>query len=84
VKKRDELATPTSCINSALDDEWVFVLIGRDASAPYAIRAWCEHRVTTGKNKYSDEIIVEALACAQRMVDERSEVRAKLGKSDGC
>ncbi len=47
--KRDELADPTSCLNRARDDEMTFVLLGRDAAAPAAIRAWAEERIRLGK-----------------------------------
>lgn len=40
MRKRDELTDPNSCMNKASDDEWTFVLLGRDAAAPGAV-----HRV---------------------------------------
>ena len=37
--KRELLADPNSCLNRAADDEPVFVLLGRDPAAPFAISA---------------------------------------------
>ena len=71
MRKRDELARPHSCINRAKDDEMTFVLLGRDAAAPDAIREWCRLRVHSGKNGPSDSQIVEALECASIMENER-------------
>lgn len=62
--KRDEEKRADSCFNKALPDEWVFVLLGRDAAAPAAIRAWCAERVLIGKNRPEDEQIKEALYAA--------------------
>jgi hypothetical protein len=67
VRKRDELTNPDSCMNRAKDDEMTFVLLGRDAAAPVAIRAWVEERIRLGKNAPADPQIVEALQCAERM-----------------
>lgn len=33
MRKRYELADPTSCLSKAADDEWLFVLRGKDAAA---------------------------------------------------
>ncbi len=60
MRKRDELSDPTSCLNRARDDEWTFVLLGRDAAAPAAVRAWIEERIRLGKNCRDDPQIVEA------------------------
>lgn len=65
--KREELTNPQSCMSRAADDEMTFVLLGRDASAPFAIRMWVDHRINHGKNKASDPQIKEALACADKM-----------------
>ncbi len=66
MRKRDELRGP-SCMTNALDDEMVFVLLGRDAAAPLAIRAWAEARIALGLNERTDEKIVEAFKCAETM-----------------
>ncbi len=39
--KRDEIATPTSCLNKAADDEPVFVLRAKDPLAARVVRHWC-------------------------------------------
>jgi hypothetical protein len=48
----------------------VFVLLGRDTAAPFAIRAWADERVRLGKNVETDAQIVEARACADTMANE--------------
>ncbi len=60
MRKRDELNNPKSCLNRAREDEWLFVLLGRDLAATVAIRAWIEERIRLGKNTRSDLQIVEA------------------------
>jgi hypothetical protein len=65
--KRNELSDPTSCLNKARDDEWLFVLLGRDAAAPAAIRAWVSERYRLGLNQPSDLKIVHALEAARKM-----------------
>ena len=70
--KRQELTDPTSCMSKAKDDEMTFVLLARDASAPGAIREWCRDRVYTGKNKWDDAQIAEAMACADAMEKQRA------------
>jgi hypothetical protein len=60
VRKRDELADPPSCLNKARDNEWLFVLLGRDPAAPAAVRAWIKERVRLGKNLPADPQILEA------------------------
>ena len=65
--KRDELNNPASCMSRARDDEMTFVLLGRDAAAPVAIRAWATERIRIGKNGPTDPQIGEALGVAQAM-----------------
>ena len=69
MRKRDELTS--GCMAKAKDDEMTFVLLGRDAAAPVAIRAWIRERLRTGKNRPDDAQIVEAEQCAQTMEMER-------------
>lgn len=69
--KREELTNPASCMSRARDDEMTFVLLGRDAAAPVAIRAWAAERVRLGKNQDGDPQIVEAIECASKMEQER-------------
>jgi hypothetical protein len=71
MRKIDELANEASCLNRARMDEMVFVLLGRDKAAPFAIRAWVEERIRLGKNERTDAQITEALACATTMEAER-------------
>lgn len=78
--KCEETATPSSCLNKALDNERVFVLLARDAAAPLAIYGWVLHRVDTGLNKLSDPEIIEAMECARLMEGERDAIRKELGK----
>lgn len=70
MRKRDELSKPNSCIGTAHPNEMVFVLIGRDAAAPIAIRAWVKERLRLNKNKFTDAQIIQALACADTMEQE--------------
>jgi hypothetical protein len=72
MKKQEELTNPNSCMSRAKDDEMTFVLLGRDAAAPYAIRAWAEHRIRLGKNSLADPQIIEALKCADAMEAKES------------
>ena len=70
--KRDELATPTSCINRAADDEPVFVLRAKDIAAPWAIREWIKARQEFGLNNKFDAKLLEAERLALQM-DEWSK-----------
>lgn len=65
--KHEELADPDSCMNRAGENEWVFVLLGRDSAAPYAIRAWAAERIRLGKNRAGDMQIMEAMMAADSM-----------------
>jgi hypothetical protein len=70
MRKKDELSKPETCMSQAHPNEMVFVLLGRDAAAPTAIRAWVAERIRLGKNVESDAQIVEALECARTMETE--------------
>ena len=70
MRKKDELSKPNTCMAHAHPDEMVFVLLGRDAAAPEAIRAWVEERIRLGKNVRTDPQITEALECARVMEGE--------------
>ena len=74
MRKRNEIADPTSCLNRAAGHEWLFVLRGRDAAAPAAIRAWAAERIRLGKNKPGDPQICEAMACSRMMDRERGQL----------
>lgn len=71
MRKRDELNNPAGRMARARDDEMTFVLLGRDAAAPAAIRAWAAERIRLGKNRPDDPQIVEAEECARIMEAER-------------
>lgn len=51
MRKRDELTDPNSCMSRAKDDEWTFVLLGRDAAAVDTVRFWIAKRIELGKNQ---------------------------------
>lgn len=70
MRKKDELSKPRTCMQSAHPEEMTFVLLGRDAAAPVAIRAWVVERLRLGKNAAGDDQITEALACAATMEAE--------------
>jgi hypothetical protein len=76
--KREELSDPMSCMSRAHDDEMTFVLLGRDAAAPAAIRAWCTERVRLGKNAFGDDQVQEALRCANDM-ERQNWIAARVG-----
>lgn len=69
MRKRDELADPRSCWNKAKDDEFVFVLLGRDRAVMATIIAWCNERVRLALNTDGDTQISEALECANKMIE---------------
>lgn len=81
MRKKDEISKTATCLHSALPDEMVFVLLGRDQAAPVAIRQWAQERIALGKNVYTDPQIVEAFECARTMERERVELRARLAAS---
>lgn len=72
MKKFAEIHDPDSCLNKAKDDELIFVLRAHDPSAPDTIRGWAANRISLGKNTISDPQIVEALACADKMEEQRA------------
>ena len=71
MRKRKELSDPASCLNKAGDDEMLFVLLGRDESAPAAVRAWIEDRVSRGKNRRTGPKIQAAERWIQTVLDEQ-------------
>ena len=70
MRKNDELFKKHTCMQNAHPNEMTFVLIGRDAAAPVAIRAWVAERIRLGKNADDDAQIAEALECACTMESE--------------
>lgn len=71
VTKRENLLELHSCFNKAEDDEPLFILLGRDASAPVALRFWIEDRIKRGKNKRDDPQIQDAERVITQMQDWR-------------
>ena len=71
MKKKHELADPTSCLSRAKDNEILFILLERDDAAPETIRFWINTRIGMGKNKAGDNQMVEAERCANAMEDNR-------------
>lgn len=78
MRKCDELSDPQSCLNRACDDEYVFVLLGRDPAAPATIRSWCAERCLLGKNSINDPQIKEALQAADFIEKELAARPAPL------
>jgi hypothetical protein len=76
MRKREELTNPASCLSRARDDEWVFVLLGRDVAAPAAVRAWIAERIRLGKNNPEDPQISDAVAWAEVVEVEQRKARA--------
>jgi len=70
--KNLETTDPRSCLSKAHPTEMLFVLLGRDAAAPGAIRAWINERIRLGKNTPDDDQIIEARQCAAYMESHRS------------
>ena len=71
--KSEELSNPNSCINTAKEDEWVFVFKSKDPIAPDLIREWVKRRIEKGLNTKGDAKTEEALQCASFMEEYRSE-----------
>jgi hypothetical protein len=67
MKKKDELTNPRSCMSRAKDEEWTFVLLGRDEATPNTIRFWVNERINRGKNQPTDPQIIEALRAADEI-----------------
>lgn len=80
--KREELTNPASCMSRAREDEMTFVLLGRDAAAPFTIRAWINERIRLGKNTHTDPQIIEALSCARAMEEEGTPMAQPAFESD--
>ena len=59
------------CYENARPDEPMFVLLGRDESAPDAVYAWIAYRISIGKNRPGDAQLIEAAECARDMVQYR-------------
>jgi predicted phosphohydrolase len=79
MRKRDELTDPNSCMSKARDDEWTFVLLGRDPAAIVAVRAWIEERIRIGKNTSQDAKIIEAEKWIREVATEQA-ITQSLGR----
>jgi hypothetical protein len=73
MRKKNELTDPNSCMSRAHEDEWTFVLLGRDRAAPAAVRAWIEERIRLGKNTRTDTQIYEAEQWIATVLAEQQE-----------
>ena len=80
MRKRDELTDPSSCLNRAADDEWLFVFLGRDIAAPVAVRAWIEERIRLGKNTREDAQIGEAEQWIRDVWEDKNDRRLELAE----
>lgn len=74
MRKFQEINNTDSCLNKAKSNELIFVLLGHDPAAPFAIEQWCKERIKLGKNKSDDDQIIEAQLIAESM---REELRMK-------
>lgn len=75
IKERETAPGAVTCLNKALPEEMLFVLLARDVCAPAAIRAWVEARIVAGLNARDDVQIFEALQCAVYMEKQRPNIR---------
>lgn len=75
MRKCDELMNPKSCLNRARDDEWLFVLLGRDVAAAETVIFWAQLRGKLGKNEPADPQIVEARQWAETVLAEQERKR---------
>lgn len=71
MRKSKELTDPNSCLNKALPEEPLFVLLGRDPVAPELIKMWVKLRIEKGLNRPTDLQIQGALRAANIMARER-------------
>lgn len=69
--KEQEIKDPDSCLNRARPGEMVFVLRAHDPCAAQLVRIWTDLRIFRGKNKPEDKQIMDALACADMMDEQR-------------
>lgn len=81
MKKQIELSDhPKSCMNKALDDELVFILLARDPFAPQVIMEW----VKVNYNIQPMEKLIDAIEMARDMgaqlTSEEFRMRVKASK----
>lgn len=72
------------CYAHALPDEPMFILLARDPSAPFLVRAWAERReadVRAGNRPATDlAMVAEAEECAAQMSEWRTRNDGKWRK----
>lgn len=83
MEKSNEIALPRSCLNKALPHEQLFVLLGRDPAAPYAIRCWIEERLARGLNHPDDIQVTNAMRCARAMEAQQRDIHTDLVDRNG-
>jgi hypothetical protein len=71
--KRDELATQTSCLNRAADDEPVFVLRANDENAPAIVCTWARDYLES-KGGYGNAAAVQ-IAKYEEAIQLASQMR---------
>ncbi len=71
MRKSLELSDPKSCLNKAMPNEMLFVILGRDVAAVPTIRAWIAERIKLGKNTSDDPQIKEAEQWINTVLDEQ-------------
>lgn len=83
MRKREEIVVADSCLNRALPQERLFVLLARDLAAPAGIRAWAKERVRLGLSRPDDAQVIDALMDADAMEVERPEIRRLVSSLAG-
>lgn len=81
MQKRQEIEDPNSCLNKAMDEELIFVLLSRDPAAAATVRFWVDLRLKMGLNTRHDQKIQNAEELASRMDVQRTE-REKTRKEN--
>lgn len=88
MKKKDEVDNPKSCLNTAGDEDFVFVLKEKDPTMAATIRFWVRERKKLGLNEDGDAKLETAMLEAQivelrqagsntEMLEERLAAMAK-------
>lgn len=73
MRKKDELSNPSSCLNKARDNEWIFVILERDDTAVETVEFWRNKRIEKGINKASDAKMKEAEEWIDSVLASRSK-----------
>lgn len=72
MRKSEELVCLDSCFNKARYDEYLFVLMGRDAATPETIRFWVAERIRLGLNTAGDPKMTQALNAADAIEQDQA------------